>query len=119
MTALVKIGLQTLTYGQSYLNWPANLRKACLAYTSYIYKSIKQSYNSYQDAFNLSLLSLSGGGVTHWITVIHKARVHRDVKPQNVMIDHQVQKLRLVDWGLAEFYHPGKEYIARVASWYS
>ena len=44
--------------------------------------------------------------------------VHRDVKPQNVMIDHQVQKLRLIDWGLAEFDHPGKEYIARVASWY-
>jgi casein kinase II subunit alpha len=45
--------------------------------------------------------------------------VHRDVKPQNEMIDHQVQKLRLIDWGLAEFYHPGKEYNARVASWYS
>uniref|UniRef100_A0A2K2BHL9 non-specific serine/threonine protein kinase n=1 Tax=Populus trichocarpa TaxID=3694 RepID=A0A2K2BHL9_POPTR len=44
--------------------------------------------------------------------------VHRDVKPQNEMIDHQVQKLRLIDWGLAEFYHPGKEYNARVASWY-
>eukprot|EP00258_Populus_trichocarpa_P033796 XP_024449815.1 casein kinase II subunit alpha-2 [Populus trichocarpa] len=43
--------------------------------------------------------------------------VHRDVKPQNEMIDHQVQKLRLIDWGLAEFYHPGKEYNARVASW--
>ena len=26
-----------------------------------------------------------------------------------VMIDHQQRKLRLIDWGLAEFYHPGKE----------
>ena len=63
--------------------------------------------------------------------------MHRDVKPHNVrhlkpfmhrvqscwhcpamtsntgaaqvMIDHQQKKLRLIDWGLAEFYHPGKE----------
>lgn len=26
-----------------------------------------------------------------------------------VMIDHEEKKLRLIDWGLAEFYHPGKE----------
>jgi casein kinase II subunit alpha len=26
-----------------------------------------------------------------------------------VMIDHGQRKLRLIDWGLAEFYHPGKE----------
>lgn len=42
--------------------------------------------------------------------------MHRDVKPHNVMIDHEKRKLRLIDWGLAEFYHPGKEYNVRVAS---
>ena len=53
--------------------------------------------------------------------------MHRDVKPHNVMIDHDrrkvsgeklqyasftyyVFKLRLIDWGLAEFYHPKTEY---------
>ncbi|KAI5417926.1 Casein kinase II subunit alpha-4, partial [Lathyrus oleraceus] len=44
--------------------------------------------------------------------------MHRDVKPHNVMIDHAQRKLRLIDWGLAEFYHPGKEYNVRVASRY-
>lgn len=44
--------------------------------------------------------------------------MHRDVKPHNVMIDHSARKLRLIDWGLAEFYHPGKEYNVRVASRY-
>jgi casein kinase II subunit alpha len=56
--------------------------------------------------------------------------MHRDVKPHNVMIDHdkrQVsvptwahaeEQLRLIDWGLAEFYHPGTEYNVRVASRY-
>jgi len=44
--------------------------------------------------------------------------MHRDVKPHNVMIDHEKRKLRLIDWGLAEFYHPRKEYNVRVASRY-
>eukprot|EP00954_Amorphochlora_amoebiformis_P003577 276242-Amorphochlora_amoeboformis.AAC.2 len=44
--------------------------------------------------------------------------MHRDVKPHNVMIDHRNKKLRLIDWGLAEFYHPAKEYNVRVASRY-
>lgn len=63
--------------------------------------------------------------------------MHRDVKPHNVMIDHeqkQVQwkvllrenhyinhndvslQIRLIDWGLADFYHPGEKYNVRVAS---
>ncbi|XP_076373316.1 casein kinase II subunit alpha-like isoform X2 [Tachypleus tridentatus] len=44
--------------------------------------------------------------------------MHRDVKPHNVMIDHEHRKLRLIDWGLAEFYHSGQEYNVRVASRY-
>ena len=44
--------------------------------------------------------------------------MHRDVKPHNVMIDHEKRKLMLIDWGLAEFYHPGQDYNVRVASRY-
>ncbi|KAL3616146.1 Casein kinase II subunit alpha-4, chloroplastic [Castilleja foliolosa] len=44
--------------------------------------------------------------------------MHRDVKPHNITIDHEQRKLRLIDWGLAEFYHPGTEYNVRVASRY-
>uniref|UniRef100_A0A914HFM8 Casein kinase II subunit alpha n=1 Tax=Globodera rostochiensis TaxID=31243 RepID=A0A914HFM8_GLORO len=44
--------------------------------------------------------------------------MHRDVKPHNVMIDHEQRQLRLIDWGLAEFYHPRQEYNVRVASRY-
>ena len=44
--------------------------------------------------------------------------MHRDVKPHNVMIDHGRRQLRLIDWGLAEFYHPGRAYNVRVASRY-
>jgi casein kinase II subunit alpha len=44
--------------------------------------------------------------------------MHRDVKPHNVMIDHNKRQLRLIDWGLAEFYHKDQEYNVRVASRY-
>lgn len=44
--------------------------------------------------------------------------MHRDIKPHNIVIDHANKKLRLIDWGLAEFYHPGREYNVRVASRY-
>nr|CAI5858577.1 unnamed protein product [Callosobruchus analis] len=44
--------------------------------------------------------------------------MHRDVKPHNIIIDQENRKIRLIDWGLAEFYHPGQEYNVRVASRY-
>ena len=34
------------------------------------------------------------------------------------MIDHNKRQLRLIDWGLAEFYHPGVGLNVRVASRY-
>merc|ERR1719336_2159905 len=42
--------------------------------------------------------------------------MHRDVKPQNLVIDTAGRRLRLIDWGLADFYHPGQLYNVRVAS---
>ena len=35
-----------------------------------------------------------------------------------MVIDHAKNNLRLIDWGLAEFYHPGRDYNVRVASRY-
>jgi casein kinase II subunit alpha len=36
--------------------------------------------------------------------------MHRDVKPDNCLIDHKERKLRLIDWGLAELYFPKEPY---------
>ncbi|CAH6720813.1 negative regulator of the PHO system [[Candida] jaroonii] len=47
-----------------------------------------------------------------------KGIMHRDVKPLNVMIDNEKKVLKLIDWGLAEYYHPGEEYNVRVATRY-
>jgi casein kinase II subunit alpha len=42
--------------------------------------------------------------------------MHRDIKPLNIMFDRNSRKLRLIDWGLAEFYHPKHRYNLHVAS---
>lgn len=42
--------------------------------------------------------------------------MHRDIKPDNIMIDNNAQKVTIIDWGLAEFYHPGTEYNVGVAT---
>ena len=35
--------------------------------------------------------------------------IHRDLKPGNFIINHSQRKIRLIDWGLAEFYFPNNE----------
>lgn len=44
--------------------------------------------------------------------------MHRDLKPQNIMIDHSQRKLRVIDWGLGEYYLHRTPYNVRVASRY-
>lgn len=44
--------------------------------------------------------------------------IHRDVKPLNIVINHEMRDLRLIDWGLADYYLPDQEYNVRVASRY-
>ncbi|KAJ3198707.1 Casein kinase II subunit alpha, partial [Clydaea vesicula] len=76
--------------------------------------------------FKLLYPTLTDFDVRYYINELLKALdfchsrgiMHRDVKPHNVMIDHKKRQLRLIDWGLAEFYHPGTEYNVRVASRY-
>ena len=37
-----------------------------------------------------------------------KGIMHRDLKMDNLAIDHPNRKLTILDWGLADFYKPDK-----------
>ena len=76
--------------------------------------------------FHVLFPTLTDLEIRHYIFEVLKALdfahsmgiMHRDVKPHNVMIDHEQKKLKLIDWGLAEFYHVATTYNPRVASRY-
>jgi casein kinase II subunit alpha len=53
----------------------------------------------------------------HSLAAVHNAGlIHRDVKPGNVIVDLNTFDVRLIDFGLAEFYFPGKAYNIRIAT---
>jgi len=47
-----------------------------------------------------------------------KGIMHRDIKPQNIIVNPETHELKIIDWGLAEYYLPGQDYNVRVSSRY-
>nr|RBQ96009.1 hypothetical protein FVER53263_08574 [Fusarium verticillioides] len=43
--------------------------------------------------------------------------MHRDVRPHNVVIDHENRKLRLIGWSSANFYRPDEDLNVCVGLW--
>lgn len=42
--------------------------------------------------------------------------MHRDIKTRNIVINPDTKELRLLDFGLSEYYIPGRDYKVRVSS---
>lgn len=39
--------------------------------------------------------------------------MHRDIKPQNILIDYISNEVYIIDWGLADYYVPRIELISQ------
>ena len=51
------------------------------------------------------------------LEIVHNSGlIHRDIKPGNIIINSSNCDVRLIDFGLAEFYFPEKEYNVRIAT---
>jgi len=42
--------------------------------------------------------------------------MHRDVKPSNIICNVNTLEIKLIDWGLSEYYLPDKPFHTRVSS---
>lgn len=112
--------LQTLAGGPNIINLLDVVREPSSKTPSLVFEYVNAT------DFKILYPTLSDADVRYYMFELLKALdfchsrgvMHRDVKPHNVMIDHAKRQLRLIDWGLAEFYHPEKEYNVRVASRY-
>lgn len=42
--------------------------------------------------------------------------MHRDIKPQNVLIDCITKEVYIIDWGLADYYKPRLPFVVLLAA---
>lgn len=40
-----------------------------------------------------------------------KGVIHKDLKPSNIVIDHEQRLLKIIDWGLSDFHTKGKQHL--------
>ena len=82
------------------------IKQGLTGYPALIFEYAKNTY--YRDLYP----TLSPDDVRFYICEIlkglsfahDKGVMHKDLKPSNIMIDHEKRSLKIIDWGLSQFY---------------
>ena len=86
------------------------IRQSLTEYPALVFEYAKDTY--YRDLYP----ALSPEDVRFYIHEIFQGLafahdrgvMHKDLKPANIMIDHANKKLKIIDWGLSQFYVQSK-----------
>ncbi|KNC51548.1 CMGC/CK2 protein kinase [Thecamonas trahens ATCC 50062] len=108
MLKLVQGGPNIVAFGGSYVTAGSDVRLL-------LFERIESS------SFNTLFLALKGLEIPLYLYKLlaaldfthSRGLIHRDVKGGNILYNRASQKLRLIDWGFAEFYFPD----ATMSSW--
>lgn len=74
-------------------------------------------WKEFYKTFSLGDIKRYGKHLLEAVAAAHEQGImHRDIKPLNILINNKTKQATLIDWGLADFYHPGKAYPLRVAT---
>lgn len=77
------------------------------------------NFESYYQDFSLPLLKQYMKALFSTLDFIHsKGIIHRDIKPHNILFNTAAKTMKIIDFGLAEFYYPDQAMSPRVASRY-
>jgi casein kinase II subunit alpha len=98
--------LQTLYGGPNIVKLYDVLRDKATGTTCLVFEHIEsmetKQLNHYFNKFDIMLYTYK---ILQALENAHQHGImHRDVKPLNIVIDHDRRDLRLIDWGLADFY---------------
>jgi casein kinase II subunit alpha len=110
--------LQNLEDGENIVRLWDLVRDPATAICSYVFEWVEFSdWRALYNSFDIEDIRLYLFKLLEALDYSHAHGVmHRDIKPQNIAIDKQKKRLRLLDWGLADFYHPRQKYNSHVAT---
>jgi len=80
-------------------------------------KTNMKDIHEVKDSFTPEDIKLYMYKILEGINYSHsKGVIHRDIKMNNILVDIESKDLRIIDWGLSEYYHSSFPYNLKVST---
>ena len=112
--------LQSLAGGPNIVEWKALVPDPESGAATLIFEWVRsEDHRTLYPRLGVDAVRRYGFELLRAVDYAHRHGVmHRDIKPTNVLIDPESGRVCLIDWGSAEFYHPGVPYSPNVGHRY-